>query len=329
MAQYAAITGTGSYLPEEILTNFDLEKRVDTSDEWIRQRTGIVERRIAEPDMATSDLCIRAARQAIKRAEIDPLDIDMVIVGTATPDTFFPSTGCYVQQGIGAKNASAFDVSAACAGFIYGLDLADGLIKSGRYQTILVVGGEVFNKILDWADRNTCVLFGDAAGAAIVQGTDEPKGILASHIGSDGGYADTDLLGLPAGGTRLPASQETVDKRLHFLKMRGREVFKLGVRIMPEAAQRALDFAGVTIDEIDLFIPHQANMRIIEAVGERLGIAPEKVYVNVDKYGNTSAATTIVALDEAIGEGRVKPGDLILLVTFGAGLTWGSTLIRL
>ena len=329
MAQYAAITGTGSYLPEEILTNFDLEKRVDTSDEWIRQRTGIVERRIADPDMATSDLCIRAARQAIKKAEIDPLDIEMVIVGTATPDAFFPSTACYVQQGIGAKNACAFDLSAACAGFVYGLDLADGLIKSGRYQTILVVGGEVFNKILDWEDRNTCVLFGDAAGAAIVQGTDEATGILASYIGSDGDYADTDLLGMPAGGTRLPASQETVDQRQHFLKMRGREVFKLGVRIMPEAAQRALDRAGVTIDEIDLFIPHQANMRIIEAVGERLGIAPEKVYVNVDKYGNTSAATTIVALDEAIGEGRVKPDDLVLLVTFGAGLTWGSTLIRL
>lgn len=329
MAQYAAITGTGSYLPEEILTNFDLEKRVNTSDEWIRQRTGIVERRIADPDMATSDLCIRAARQAIKRAEIDPLDIEMIIVGTATPDTFFPSTACYVQQGIGAKNACAFDLSAACAGFVYGLDLADGLIKSGRYQTILVVGGEVFNKILDWEDRNTCVLFGDAAGAAIVQGTDEATGILASYIGSDGDYADTELLGMPAGGTRLPASQETVNQRQHFLKMRGREVFKLGVRIMPEAAQRALDLAGVTIDEIDLFIPHQANMRIIEAVGERLGIAPEKVYINVDKYGNTSAATTIVALDEAIGEGRVKPGDLVLLVTFGAGLTWGSTLIRL
>ncbi len=328
MARYAAITGTGSYLPEQILTNFDLERMVDTSDKWIRQRTGIVERRIAESDMATSDLCIRAARQAIKKAEIDPLDINMVIVCTATPDAFFPSTACYVQQDTGAKNACAFDISAACAGFAYGLDLADSMIKSERYQTILVVGGEVFNKILDWTDRNTCVLFGDAAGAAIVQGTDEAKGILASYIGCDGDYADTDLLGMPAGGTRLPASHETVDKKLHSIRMRGREVFKLGVRIMPEAAQRALDLAGMTIDEIDLFIPHQANMRIIEAVGNRLGIAPEKVYVNVDRYGNTSAATTIVALDEAIREGRVKPGDLVLLATFGAGLTWGSTLIK-
>lgn len=329
MARHAAITGTGSYLPEDVLTNFDLEKLVDTSDEWIRQRTGIAERRIADPDMATSDLCVRAGRQAIKAADIDPLDVEMVIVGTATPDTFFPSTACYVQQGIGAKNACAFDLSAACAGFIYGLDLADGMIQSGRYQTILVVGGEVFNKILDWEDRNTCVLFGDAAGAAIVQGTDEDKGILASYIGSDGDYADTDLLGIPAGGTRLPASHETIDNRMHSIKMRGREVFKLGTRIMPEAAQRALDMAGLTVDDIDLLIPHQANIRIIEAVGERIGIDPEKVYINVDKYGNTSAATTIVALDEALQSGRVKQGDLVLLVTFGAGLTWGSTLIKL
>lgn len=329
MARYAAITGTGSYLPEKILTNFDLEKIVDTNDEWIRQRTGIVERRIAEPDMATSDLCVRAARQAIKMAEIDPLDIDIIMVCTVTPDSFFPSTACYVQQGIGAKNAYAFDLSAACAGFIYGLDLADGMIRSGRYQTILVIGGEVFNKIIDWTDRNTCVLFGDAAGAAIVQGTDAAKGILASYVGSDGDYADVDLLGMPAGGSRLPASHETVDQKLHTIKMRGREVFKLGVRIMPEAAQRVLDLAGVTIDDIDLFIPHQANARIIEAVRDRLGFDPEKVYVNVDKYGNTSAATTIIALDEAIREGRAKTGDLILMVTFGAGLTWGSTVIRL
>jgi 3-oxoacyl-[acyl-carrier-protein] synthase-3 len=329
MARYAAITGTGSYAPEKILTNFDLEKIVDTSDEWIRQRTGIVERHIVEDDMATSDLGIRAARQAMKKAGIDPLDIEMIIVATVTPDAFFPSTACYVQKGIGAKNACAFDLSAACAGFIYGLDLADGMIKSGRYNTILVIGGEVFSKILDWTDRSTCVLFGDAAGAAIVQGTDEEKGILASYIGSDGDYADSELLGMPAGGSRLPTSHETVNQRLHTIKMRGREVFKLGVRIMPEAAQRALDMAGLTIDEIDLFIPHQANMRIIEAVGDRLGIPSEKVYINVDRYGNTSAATTIVALDEAIRERRVKPGDVVLLVTFGAGLTWGSTVIKL
>ncbi len=329
MARYAAITGTGSYVPDKILTNFALEKMVNTSDEWIRQRTGIVERRIADEDMATSDLGIRAARQAIKMAEIDPLDIDMIIVGTVTPDALFPSTACYVQKGISAKKAVAFDLSAACAGFIYGLDLADGMIKSGRYDTILVIGGEIFNKILDWSDRGTCVLFGDGAGAAILQGTDEPKGILSSYIGSDGDYSDVNLLGMPAGGSRMPPSHETIDQKLHAIKMRGREVFKLGVRIMPEAAQHALNLAGLTVDDIDLLIPHQANMRIIEAVGDRLGIPREKVFVNVDKYGNTSAATTIIALDEAIREERAKPGDLVLMVTFGAGLTWGSTVIRL
>ena len=329
MARYAAITGTGAYLPETVLTNFDLEKMVDTSDEWIRQRTGIVERRIAEDDVATSDLSVQAARLAIKKSQIDPLEIEMILVATVTPDTFFPSTACYVQKGIGAKKASAMDISAACAGFLYGLDLANGLIISGQYDTILVVGGEVFNNIVDWKDRNTCVLFGDGAGAAVVQATEEPKGILSSYIGSDGDYADIDLLGIPAGGSRMPVTSEVIDNSLNKIQMNGREVFKLGVRLMPEAAERALEKANVSIDEIDLLIPHQANLRIIEAVGQRLGVPREKVYVNVDKYGNTSAATVIIALDEAIQEGRAKPGDLILLVTFGAGLTWGSTLLRL
>ena len=329
MARNAAITGTGAYLPENVLTNFDLEKMVDTSDEWIRQRTGIVERRIAEDDIATSDLSVHAARLAIKKAQIDPLDIEMILVATVTPDSFFPSTACYVQKGIGAKNASAMDISAACAGFLYGLDLANGLIISGQYDTILVVGGEVFNNIVDWNDRNTCVLFGDGAGAAIVQATDEPKGIISSYIGSDGDYADIDLLGIPAGGSRMPVTQEALDQNLNKIQMNGREVFKLGVRLMPEAAERALKKADVSVNDIDLLIPHQANLRIIEAVGQRLGVPREKVYVNVDKYGNTSAATVIIALDEAIQQGRAKPEDLILLVTFGAGLTWGSTLLRL
>lgn len=329
MNRYAKITGTGSYLPETILTNFDLEKMVDTSDEWIRQRTGIVERRIADDNIATSDLSVHAARLAIKQAQIDPLDIQMILVATVTPDTFFPSTACYVQKGIGAKNASAMDISAACAGFLYGLDLANGLIVSGQYDTILVVGAEVFNNIVDWNDRNTCVLFGDGAGAAVVQGTDEENGIIASYIGSDGDYADIDLLGIPAGGSRMPVTPDTIDNNLNKIQMNGREVFKLGVRLMPEAAGRVLKKANVSVDEIDLLIPHQANLRIIEAVGHRLGVPREKVYVNVDKYGNTSAATIIIALDEAIREGRAKPDDLILLVTFGAGLTWGSTLLRL
>ena len=328
--RHATITGTGSYLPERVVTNFDLEKMVDTSDAWIRQRTGITERRIAENDIATSDLCVHAARWAIKNANIDPLDIEIILVATVTPDTFFPSTACYVQKGIGAKNAAAMDLSAACAGFLYGLDLADSMIKSGRYNTILVIGGEVFNNIVDWEDRSTCVLFGDGAGAAIVQATDEPKGILASYIGSDGDYtADIDLLGIPAGGSRMPITVEAIDQKRDKLQMNGREVFKLGVRLMPEAAQRVLKKADVSVEEIDLLIPHQANLRIIEAVGDRLGVPREKVYVNVDKYGNTSAATVIIALDEAIREGRAKPGDLLLFVTFGAGLTWGSTLLRL
>lgn len=327
--RYATITGTGAYLPERVITNAYLEKMVDTSDEWIRQRTGIVERRIAEDDTATSDLSIRAARRAIEHAQIEPVDIEMILVATVTPDTFFPSTACYVQKGIGAKNASAMDISAACAGFLYGLDLADGLIQSGRYDTILVVGGEVFNNIIDWKDRSTCVLFGDGAGAAVVQSTEEPKGILASYIGSDGDYADINLLGIPAGGSRMPLTPEGIKRKLDKIQMNGREVFKLGVRLMPEAAQRVLRKANVTVEEIDLLIPHQANLRIIEAVGDRLGVPREKVYVNVDKYGNTSAATVIIALDEAIREGCAKPGDLILLVTFGAGVTWGSTLLQL
>ncbi len=329
MKRNAKITGTGSYLPETVLSNADLEKMVDTSDEWIRQRTGIVERRIAEDDIATSDLSVHAARLAIKRAQVDPLDIQMILVATVTPDTFFPSTACYVQKGIGAKNASAMDISAACAGFLYGLDLANGLIVSGQYDTILVVGAEVFNNIVDWNDRNTCVLFGDGAGAAVVQATDEENGIIASYIGSDGDYADINLLGIPAGGSRMPVTTDAIDNNLNKIKMNGREVFKLGVRLMPEAAERVLKKANVSVDEIDLLIPHQANLRIIEAVGHRLGVPREKVYVNVDKYGNTSAATVIIALDEAIREGRAKPDDLILLVTFGAGLTWGSTLLRL
>lgn len=327
--RHAAITGTGSYLPERVVTNYDLERMVDTSDEWIRQRTGIVERRIADDDIATSDLCVNAARWAIKRANIDPLDIELILVATVTPDTFFPSTACYVQKGIGAKNAAAMDLSAACAGFLYGLDLADGLIKSGRYNTVLVVGGEVFNNIVDWDDRSTCVLFGDGAGAAVVEATDEPKGVLASYIGSDGDYADINLLGIPAGGSRMPITEAAIEQKLDKLKMNGREVFKLGVRLMPEAAQRVLSEAEVSVEEIDLLIPHQANLRIIEAVGDRLGMPREKVYINVDRYGNTSAATVIIALDEAIREGRAKPGDLLLFVTFGAGLTWGSTLLRL
>ena len=311
------------------MTNFDLEQMVETSDEWIRQRTGIVERRSAESEIATSDLSTRAARQAIKTAQIDPLDIDLIIVGTVTPDSVFPSTACIVQREIGAKNAYAFDLSAACSGFIYGLDLADGMIQSGKYGTVLVIGAETFSRIVDWTDRDTCILFGDGAGAAVLQASETDRGIIASYCGADGVYADPDLLWVPAGGSALPLTGDNIDQKLHKVKMRGREVFKFGVRIMPEAALHTLEIAGLTINDIDLVIPHQANLRIIEAVGERIGVSADKVYVNVDRYGNTSAATVIIALDEVIRSGRIKNGDLVLMVTFGAGLTWGASIIKI
>ena len=329
MNRFSAIIGTGSYLPEKILTNFDLEKMVDTSDEWIQRRTGIIERRIVDENTASSDLGIPASLLAIEDAGINPLEIDLIIAATITPDMFFPSTACFIQRAIGAENAGAFDLSATCSGFCYGLVVADGLIKSGIHRTVLVVATDVLSKIIDWTDRTTCVLFGDAAGAAILQPTNEKKGILSSYLGADGNHAEIELLSIPAGGSRYPSSHETVDKRMHYIKMNGQEVFKLGVRIMYEAARHVLKQANLTIDDVDLFIPHQANIRIIEAVGERLRMPPEKVYVNVHKYGNTSAATVIVALDEAIREGRVGPGDIVLLSTFGGGLTWGGTVLKL
>jgi len=302
---------------------------VDTSDEWIRRRTGIIERRIADKSMASSDLGIQASQKAIKDAGIDPLEIDLIIAATITPDMVFPSTSCFIQRGIGAKNAGAFDLSATCSGFCYGLAVADGLIKSGIHETVLVVATDILSKITDWTDRTTCVLFGDAAGAAIIQPTSEEKGVLASYLGADGNGAEIELLSLPGGGSRYPASHETVDKRMHYIRMNGQEVFKLGVRIMYESAKKVLSQAGLTIDDVDLFIPHQANIRIIEAVGERLRIPAEKTYVNIHKYGNTSATTVIVALDEAIREGRVGCGDIVLFSTFGGGLTWGGTVIKL
>jgi 3-oxoacyl-[acyl-carrier-protein] synthase-3 len=329
MSKFSAIISTGSYVPEKVLTNFDLEKMVNTSDEWIRQRTGISERRIAEESMASSDLGIQASKRAIKDAGIDPLEINLIIAATITPDMFFPSTACFIQRGIGAHNAGAFDLSATCSGFCYGLAVADGLVRAGIHETVLVVATDVLSKITDWTDRATCVLFGDAAGAAIIQPTDEEKGILASYLGANGNGAEVELLSIPAGGSRYPASHETVDKQMHYIRMNGQEVFKLGVRMMYESAKEVLKRAGLTIDDVDLFIPHQANIRIMEAVGERLKIPSEKIYVNIHKYGNTSATTVIVALDEAIREGRVGSGDIVLFSTFGGGLTWGGTVIKL
>ncbi|HEX30882.1 TPA: ketoacyl-ACP synthase III [Candidatus Poribacteria bacterium] len=325
----AAIIGTGSAVPEKILTNFDLEKMVDTSDEWIRRRTGIVERRIADENTASSDLGFMAAQRAIEDAGVDPLDLEAVIVSTVTPDHFFPSTACIIQGRLGARNAGAFDLLAGCSGFSYALAIADSFIRTGMMKTLLVIAAETLTKVTDWTDRSTCVLFGDAAGAAVVSATEEDRGILSSFLGAAGEYSDPYLLGVPAGGSRMPATRETVERRLHYLKMRGKEVFKLGVRMMPEAGFKALEMAGLTPQDVDLLIPHQANTRIIDVVGEKLGIPKEKVYVNVDRYGNTSSATVAVALDEVRRNGIVGEGDVILMVTFGSGMTYAGTVIRL
>ncbi|MFC1714162.1 beta-ketoacyl-ACP synthase III [Candidatus Poribacteria bacterium] len=325
----AALIGTGTCIPERILTNYDLEKMVDTSDEWIRRRTGMVERRIADEGTASSDLGIQASLRAIEAAGIDVQEIDLIILATITPDMLFPSTACFVQKGIGADNAAAFDLSAGCSGFSYGLVVANQFIKCGTYKTVLVVAAETLSKITDWTDRSTCVLFGDAAGAAVLQATDENKGIISTYMSADGNFSDHELLGLPAGGSRHPASHETVDNGMHYIKMRGGELFKLGVRAMAEAGLRALEAGNLTIDDVALCIPHQANKRIIDAVGERIGLSEDRMFVNVHKYGNTSSATMAVALDEAITTDKVGPGDIVLIVAFGSGLTWAATTIRL
>jgi len=328
MEKYEAkILGTGSHLPPRILTNADLEKMVQTSDEWITTRTGIKERRIADDKTATSDLAVEAAKNALKEAGLAATDIDAIIVATVTPDMFFPSTACLVQKHLGASKAACFDLSAACTGFIYGLACAKSFIESGMFSNILLIGAETLSRITDWNDRNTCVLFGDGAGAMVIGRTSGQKSILSVHVGADGNYES--LLRLPGGGSRNPATAKTVEERLHFMKMEGREVFKVAVMKMSEAAEKALEIAGKKTSDLALVIPHQANLRIIEAITKRMALPAEKVYVNLHKYGNISAATTIIALDEARKESRVKPGDLVELVAFGGGFTWGATVIQL
>ncbi|MDI6756769.1 MAG: beta-ketoacyl-ACP synthase III [Endomicrobiia bacterium] len=321
------IVSTGRYLPEKILTNEELSKIVETSDEWITTRTGIKERRIAAKGALSSDLGAEAAKIALTRAGLSGADIDMLICATITPDKIFPSTACYIQQKIGAAEVPAFDVSAACSGFIYALGVASGFIRSGAAKRVLIVGAEVLSKFTDWHDRSTCVLFGDGAGAMVLEaaegGTDS---LLSLFIGADGQYAE--LLHIPAGGASAPATEETVKNRLHFMKMSGKEVFKVAVTKMAEAFEKALAKTNLKPSDINLLIPHQANMRIIDAVSRRLGFPMEKTYVNVHKYGNISAATTIVALDEALEEGRLNKGDTAALVAFGGGFTWGAAIIR-
>ncbi|MFH0732229.1 MAG: beta-ketoacyl-ACP synthase III [Candidatus Omnitrophota bacterium] len=319
------ITGLGMYVPKKVLTNEDLEKMVETSDEWITTRTGIKKRRIVAPGTPTSSLAVHAARKALAQAKIKPEDLEVIIVATVTPDMHFPSTACFVQSKLGAKNAFAFDISAACTGFIYGLVIAQQFLLTGLYKNALVIGAEVLTSITDWTDRNTCVLFGDGAGAAVIEPV-KSGGIISTYLGSDGNLAN--LLYMPGGGSRYPTSVETIKERMHYIKMSGSEVFKSAVRIMADAATRAACDAHITCEDIKLLIPHQANMRIINSVRNRIGLREDQVFMNVEKYGNVSAASTIMALCEAVEQKRVKKDDNVVLVAFGGGFTWGSAVVK-
>jgi 3-oxoacyl-[acyl-carrier-protein] synthase-3 len=322
----AGILGTGHAYPEGILTNADLEKLVDTSDEWITSRTGIKQRRKAAPGEYTSLFAVKAARQAIERARIDPAEIDTLICATVTPDQILPSTGCLVQAELGANNAAAFDLAAACSGFLYGLTLANGLIRTGQSRCALVIGAEVLTQYVDYTDRSTCVIFGDGAGAAVLGPVDGERGILAARIRSDGRYAEH--LYAPGGGTRLGSSAETIAAGEHFFKMKGNELFKVAVRSMTEISREVLEEAGQAAADVDLFIPHQANQRITDAVASKLDVELERVYSNISMHGNTSSASIPIALDECVEAGRVREDSLVLLASFGGGVTWGGVLIR-
>jgi 3-oxoacyl-[acyl-carrier-protein] synthase-3 len=326
LGRTCSISGVGSYVPERIVTNADLEKIVDTTNEWIVSRTGIKARRRAATDEYTSDLAAHAALRAMRKAGVKADQIDLIIVATITPDMPFPSVACLVQHKIGAYRAAAFDIEAACSGFIYALEIGQQFIMSRTYNTVLVIGAEKLSSIVDWTDRNTCVLFGDGAGAAILQNRPDSHGLLTACMGADGRKAD--LLSMPGGGSRCPASGESVAAGLHYLRMDGKEAFKNAVQAMQTAAIESLRRCELDISQINCIIPHQANRRIIDAVSERLGARPDQVFVNVDKYGNTSAASVGIALDEAVESKRIHRGDLILMVVFGAGLTWGAAVIE-
>jgi 3-oxoacyl-[acyl-carrier-protein] synthase-3 len=321
-----SIIATGSYLPERILTNRDLEQIVDTTDEWIRTRTGISERRIAAADEATSDMATKAALAAMSQAGVEAKEIDLIIVATVTPDMFFPATACWVQKKLGAVRAACFDISAACSGFLYAMEIAQQFISTHVYNTVLIVGADKLSSIVNWSDRNTCVLFGDGAGAAILRNRGASHGVVATHMGSDGEFAE--ILFMPGGGSRCPITTENIGQQLNTIKMQGKETYKQAVTAMSDAADRALAAAGLKYDEIACVIPHQANMRIIEAIAHRMRLPIEKFYINLEKYGNTSAAAVAIALDEAHRAGRFKVGDYILLVVFGGGLTWASSVIQ-
>ena len=322
------IAGTGRAVPDKVLTNDDLSKLVETSDEWIRERTGIRERRILEEGRSTSDLAAEAGRRACATAEIDPKELDCIIVATISPDMPMPAVAVTVQQKIGAGTCAAFDVSAACAGFIYGMSIADAFIKNGQFQRVLVIGVEILSRVLDWTDRNTCVLFGDGAGAAVLMASpaSDGRGILSTHLFADG--SGMPLLNIPAGGSMEPASAKSVEAGRHFVKMQGKPVFTNAVKNISRAAQIALESNGKSPADVDWVVAHQANLRILEAVAERVAVPIEKFYLNIHKYGNTSSASIPIALDEAAHEGKIKPGELILMAALGAGLSWGSALVR-
>jgi 3-oxoacyl-[acyl-carrier-protein] synthase III len=322
----ARIIGTGSYLPEKVLTNFDLEKFLDTNDEWIVSRTGIRERRVAAEGEFTSDLAVKAARQALQMAKTTAEEIDLIVVGTITGDFPWPATACLVQHQLGAINASAYDLSAACSGFVYALDSAANAIAAGRAKKALVIGAEILTRVVDWQDRNSCVLFGDGAGAVVLEAQDCEFGILSTHLHSDGSYWE--LLYQPGFGSRHPASANGMQDRLSFLRMQGNEVFKVAVRSLSEVALEALHANGLQAGDLDLFIPHQANRRILEAAAKRIGLTDEQVFINVDRYGNTSGASIPIALDEANRAGRIKEGDYVMFDAFGGGFTWGAVLLR-
>lgn len=322
----STITGIGRYVPSRVMTNRELEALVDTTDEWIVSRTGIRERRIAAPQEASSDLAFEASKEALADAGVNADQVDLIIVGTATPDMLFPATACILQDRLGASRAGAFDLSAACSSWVYAAAVAHGYIASGLAETVLVVGAETLSKITNWKDRNTCVLFGDSAGAVVMQACEPGQGFLSFYLGADGSGGS--WIALPAGGSRIPASYESVERNQHFLQMNGREVFKFAVRCIPKAIEEAAQRAHVPLADVDWFIPHQANIRIIDAAAERLGQPREKFFVNVERYGNTSSASVPVALYEAVRGGRLKAGDLAVLVGFGGGLTWGSCALR-
>ena len=322
----AKIIGTGAYAPKKILTNADLEKMVDTNDAWIQQRSGIRERHIVDETEATSDLAVNAARQALERANVLPEDIDFIVVGTTTPDMFFPSVGNIVQHRLGFRRVGSMDVLAACAGSIYSLSIGSKFIETGKYKRVLCIGAESLSRITDFTDRGTCILLADAAGAAVLEASDDGSGIIDTDLYSDGQYAD--LLIMPGGGSRHPATRETVDARMHYAKMKGSDVFKVAVRMFADCTETILKRHNLGAGDIDLFIPHQANLRIIEAASKRVGLPMEKVFVNVDRYGNTGAASVYVALEEALAAGRIKKGDKILMAAFGGGFAWGATLMQ-